>query len=213
MSFILDALKKSETERQQQGGAEFSTVPTSSPRPGAMRWLWLLGLLLAVNLVALVGILLRRDAPPSTPATATNIQVPEANVSTPATQSSTLADDATRSFAEQIAQARQEQPSAPESADPVASRPAAMPAPAKARGTSSGLQTIDQLRLEGSLQLAELHVDIHVYSDTPTDRFVFINMVKHREGSQLEEGPVVAEITADGVILRYDGRTFLLPRE
>ena len=27
MSFILDALKKSETERQQQAGAEFSNVP------------------------------------------------------------------------------------------------------------------------------------------------------------------------------------------
>lgn len=206
MSFILDALKKSETERQQQGDAEFSTVPTSSPKPGAMRWLWLLGLLLAVNLIVLMGILLRRDAPPSIPATPVSVQAPEAIVSTPA-------EDPTRSFAEQIAEARLEQPSTPESADTVTSRPAAMPAPANARRASSGLPTIDQLRLDGSLQLAELHVDIHVYSDTPADRFVFINMVKHREGSQLDEGPVVAEITTDGVILRYDGRNFLLPRE
>jgi hypothetical protein len=29
MSFILDALKKSETERQEQGPTEFANIPTS----------------------------------------------------------------------------------------------------------------------------------------------------------------------------------------
>ena len=37
MSFILDALKKSETERQQQAGAEFSDVP-SKPRESHAKW-------------------------------------------------------------------------------------------------------------------------------------------------------------------------------
>jgi len=69
------------------------------------------------------------------------------------------------------------------------------------------------LRLNGSLQLPDLRIDIHVFSDKPDDRFVFINMVKHREQSQLAEGPVVREITTDGVILQHQGRTFLLPRE
>ena len=54
---------------------------------------------------------------------------------------------------------------------------------------------------------------IHVYADDPNERFVFINMKKHRESSQLPEGPVVAEITNDGVILEHRGLTFLLPRE
>ena len=75
------------------------------------------------------------------------------------------------------------------------------------------IPTIDQLRLDGSLQLAELHLDIHVYSDDPAGRFVFINMVKHREQSRIAEGPVVTEITPDGVILAYQGKTFLLPRQ
>ena len=73
--------------------------------------------------------------------------------------------------------------------------------------------TIDELRLDGQLQLPDLHLDIHVYSDAPEERFVFINMVKHRERSRLDEGPVVSEITPEGVILDYQGRTFLLPRE
>ena len=79
--------------------------------------------------------------------------------------------------------------------------------------TRSGLRTIDELRLDGVLQLAELHLDIHVYNDDPVERFVFINMDKHREQSQLDEGPVVREITRDGVVLEYQGQVFLLPRE
>ena len=72
---------------------------------------------------------------------------------------------------------------------------------------------MDELRLEGTLQIAELHLDIHVYSEVPEDRFVFINMNKHREGSQIAEGPVVREIRDDGVVLEYQGRVFLLPRQ
>ena len=51
MSFILDALKKSETERQQQAGGEFSSVPSSSGDQQSFRWLWILGLLLLVNVI------------------------------------------------------------------------------------------------------------------------------------------------------------------
>ena len=62
MSFILDALKKSETERQQQGPSDFASVPSSEEAPRAPRWLWALALLLAVNLAVLLGVLLRDDS-------------------------------------------------------------------------------------------------------------------------------------------------------
>ena len=38
-------------------------------------------------------------------------------------------------------------------------------------------------------------------------------MVRHQENSRLAEGPVVREITPEGVILDYVGTEFLLPRE
>ena len=75
------------------------------------------------------------------------------------------------------------------------------------------MPTDTDLRANGTLQMAELHLDIHVFSEAPEDRFVFINMVKHRENSKLSEGPVVKEITPDGVVLDYRGTVFLLPRE
>lgn len=70
-----------------------------------------------------------------------------------------------------------------------------------------------ELQASGRLQLPELHLDVHVYSGSPPDRFVFINMSKYREQSRLTEGPLLTEIREDGVVLEYQGRTFLLPRE
>jgi general secretion pathway protein B len=78
---------------------------------------------------------------------------------------------------------------------------------------ADGLASFNELRAQGVLQLPDLHLDIHVYSGTPTERFVFVNMSKYAENSTLAEGPTVREITPDGVVLDYLGTPFLLPRE
>ncbi len=210
MSFILDALKKSESDRQQQTGAEFSDVPSGSGDSRRYKWLWILALLLVVNFAALLVVLVRPGSAPQDPAP---VVAPPAG---PA--ASQPAEPAQPSFEEQVAIARETHEARAEvraetaelrvrdtQAEEAASAP---PAPATRR-----IRTIDELRLEGSLQLEDLHLDIHVFSDNRDERFVFINMAKHREGSRLDEGPVVSEITPDGVILDYQGMTFLLPRE
>ena len=215
MSFILDALKKSETERQEQGSAEFANVPSSDDPSGVPRWLWVLGVLLAINVVVLLGLLLREDTP--------DIVNPRPEVQTD------TATSGSGSFAERLEEVRDQQ--APSAAarqtdisaieESVAATPAqaapAQAAPTEAASASQftlrALPTADELRLTGKMQIAELHLDIHVYSDTPADRFVFINMIRHQENSRLAEGPVVREITPEGVILDYLGTEFLLPRE
>ena len=63
------------------------------------------------------------------------------------------------------------------------------------------------------MQLPELHLDIHVYSGEPSERFVFVNMVKYKERGKLAEGPTITEIVPEGVVLDYLGTRFLLPRE
>lgn len=62
MSFILDALKKSENERQRTSGPALFEVKTSAPRPHFPRWALLVGALLAINLSVLLWLLLHRDA-------------------------------------------------------------------------------------------------------------------------------------------------------
>ena len=209
MSFILDALKKSETDRQQKGAAEFAGVPTSSGRrEGPPAWMWVVGILLIVNLAVLIGIWLRPDVTPDVQAAA-----PRA-VAVPATDPEASAEDA---FEEQVAAARQNAPQReveqvieaprPEPHSPgvtVASEPI---------NNIAALPTAQEVVVSGVLTFPDLHVDIHVYSESREDRFVFINMVKHNEGSRLAEGPLVEEITPDGVVLSMSGTTFLLPRD
>jgi general secretion pathway protein B len=207
MSFILDALKKSETERQQQSSAEFASVPSSSGSPNPARWLWMLGILLLVNFVVLIGILFKPSA---------------TDDDAPVESGSAQSGVGNNNFQEQVAVAidsRTDQAAAPAARqvqeDVVTNSPATVPqAPARrSRSSIATVPTVDELRLEGTLQIAELHLDIHVFSEVPADRFVFINMNKHREGSTTPEGPVVREIRTDGVVLEYQGRVFLLPRE
>src|ERR1700760_4193886 len=64
MSFILDALKKSETDRQRQSGPALFEVRVAPPRNGLPLWAIGLAVLLAVNLVIVAWVLLRRPATP-----------------------------------------------------------------------------------------------------------------------------------------------------
>ena len=222
MSFILDALRKSETERQRQGTAEFAGVPTHAVASGAPRWLWIVAALLAVNLAVLLGLLMRPEARPVEVTTAPAAASTPAVDARPEPAASTIAESAAAaaggddSFVEQVAAARRQEPppaDTAQAAEPEALEPAnAVAAPAASSGVA-GLPSFVEVLTNGTVQLPDLHLDIHVYSDVPEDRFVFINMSKQRENSQLSEGPVVEEITPDGVILDYLGTRFLLSRD
>lgn len=228
MSFILDALKKSENDRQQQAPAEFATVPSSPDSAAAPRWLWILGILLAINVVILVGITLRSSTTPSLPMLTEQVRsapepqtaaqaVPEAQVSQPI------------AFQDQLEEARRNLPERPtanagtklvSAISDNESRSAVIASTGNSGSANMNqnqnfalLPSLTELRINGALQLPDLHVDIHVYSENPSDRFVFINMNKYRESDQLGEGPVVLEITRDGVILDHRGTAFSLPRE
>lgn len=66
-------------------------------------------------------------------------------------------------------------------------------------------QVSDQLFREIN---SDLHLDVHVYSDQPHERFVLVNMRKYHEGERLQEGPVVDAITPGEVILSFRGQRF-----
>tara|TARA_R110002096_G_scaffold154_21_gene904 strand:- start:24018 stop:24662 length:645 start_codon:yes stop_codon:yes gene_type:complete len=214
MSFILDALKKSEIERQESSAAEFAALPTNPGTRAFPRWLLVVGLLLAINLVVLLGLLLRQDSESARSASAP-VTIPDP---TPATTARSL--PVQPSFEEQVAAARQNRPArqAENAVADEAANPPALQADLISQDPSTVTPqqlypSLQEMRASGTLDLPDLHLDIHVYSETPADRFVFINMAKHREGSRLDEGPTLVEITPDGVVLRYQGKSFLVPRE
>jgi general secretion pathway protein B len=82
MSFILDALRKSEHARQRQTGPGLAEVPVAAARPRTNAWAAVAVALLVVNLLAVGVYLLRRagtsEAPASTATTAVPATAPAA---------------------------------------------------------------------------------------------------------------------------------------
>lgn len=211
MSFILDALKKSESERQQQEATEFSSVPSGREPSPAPRWLWVVGALLLVNLVVVAGLLLQPDAPDPSLAAA------KPAAASPPPAAADGASDPDTSFSARVAAARRSQPAAAERATPAPAQSRAPLAPAPERNAPAApaagvatLPSLEELQLKGAIELPPLHIDLHVYNDSPERRFVSINMQKYRENEQLREGPLVRRITREGVVLEYQGKAFAL---
>lgn len=236
MSFILDALKKSEIERQRQVAPGLIEPAPGRPRAGLTPLTIALLALLGVNLIVLGVVLLRRPAvhPPATAVAA--IPAPVATAIPPRAASLPIAGSAGRTAAGPaiIAHGAGPAPSAAPPGDsvvyapevPVTSPDNPIVAQARARlgaagstppaaATTAGLAalpTLAQMDFTGTDALPPLHLDVHVYSPNAAERFVFINGHRYIQGSTLREGPIVVRIRPDGVELEYRGRRFLLPR-
>ncbi|MGH8194971.1 MAG: general secretion pathway protein GspB [Woeseiaceae bacterium] len=208
MSFILDALKKSEAERQRTSTPGIADIPSPREQPRMPRWLWIVGGLLVINLASLVIVLVWQTAEPGPVESITKtLETPDAP---PAPQIS---------FSDMVAEAKEkhrETAPAPVSASrpqPEADLRPAEPEPRATQTVVASAKTLNELRAAGTLQLPDLHLDLHVYGDQPRDRFVMINMSKYAEGATLTEGPRVKQITPEGVLLEHQGTVFLLPRQ
>ena len=81
MSFILDALKKSETDRQRQNGPALFEVRVAPTRDKLPLWAVGLGVLLAVNLVIVAWVLLRHQSAPEAPTAPAQAMQPAAQPS------------------------------------------------------------------------------------------------------------------------------------
>jgi general secretion pathway protein B len=84
MSFILDALKKSENERQRQSGPGVFQPRIASPRARFPVWAIALGLLLGVNLLILIWVMTRPEPAPVVTATSAAATPPVAPTTTTA---------------------------------------------------------------------------------------------------------------------------------
>lgn len=247
MSFILDALKKSEADRQRQNVPGLLDLGPATPRPRFPVWGIWLGLLLGVNLLVLMVLLIRGWIPggaapaadAKTPAhvDAAALKAPAAApvvaattaTAAPATAAPprTTADSSSFSpmdapvYAPEIPVANDAAPGPSVAAGTPAAEPAATsrPDPRLAKALypppppDEVLPTLNEIRLSGNHGIPELHMDIHVYAARASERFVFINNRKYREGEALQEGPAVERITRDGVVLRFQGLRFTVPRQ
>jgi general secretion pathway protein B len=230
MSFILDALKQSEIERQRQATPGLIETAVAPRRSRVALWLIVLGALLAINFGVLLFVLLRgsatRAVPPvaaaKPPATATATPTAAAPAPVPATSDHFSPMDAPV-YAPEIPVVQKPSP-APTSAPTPTPAPAPhaaprpdLPARVAAAAEDDKAENAELLPLIsevdlGSVGVPELHLDVHVFATKPAERFVYINMRKYHEGATLEEGPVIERIRRDGVVLSFHGVRFILPR-
>jgi general secretion pathway protein B len=222
VSFILDALKKSESDRQRQSGPALFEVKVAPRRSALPLWGLALGALLAVNLAIVAWMLLRK---PAVHADSADLAAPAARVaSAPATTPPPAAISPAPTV---IAPPPVAVPPAPAPAvnsgtvpaetaasddeTPATEAPPASFAGHVRRGTVDGVPLYQDVA-PGS-RIPELRLDLHVYAGAPQERFVMINMHKLREGESLPEGVRLESITPEGAVLAYNGVRFLLPRE
>lgn len=222
MSFILDALRKSEIERQRQNGPSMAEFPVARQDRRLPAALVVIALLLAVNIAVVLYFMLRDTggttagvaAPAAAPASAPDASPPAA---IPAAPPSAAAPGALESQA-LAADAELEPPAVyyevPGTQPPDAPDPTLLPD----AGTSPGITYEDAApggdyaSVAAATGLPELTVDLHVFTADPAKRAVFINGRRYTQGSRIAEGPLVEEITPEGAMLSYRGRRFLLPR-
>jgi len=217
MSFILDALRKSEHERERRALPGLIEVPVArrDARPAS----WLLagvGALLLVNAVVLTLWLRRPAAPAPAPVAAPSVAAAQSREPVRAM----LADAGrVRPLAAEV-EPRDPALDTPEpppvSHVEIASAPltpvtSMAPAPRPIAGTV--WPTLHQLPTQTVAALPPLNLDLHVYSAAAAQRFVIINGQRLHEGGQLREGLLVEQITPEGALLNHQGTRFVLPRE
>lgn len=225
MSFILDALKKSETDRLRRDEPGYAHIPDKTQHKSASHWIWIVVVLIVINIAVLAVLFLKPGNAPESAATAMRsapAPIASATSTAQAESAAVLAEASGDRAASRPAepQAIQEitRSVPPVSQNPVINsqqnaRPSATVAKKDSFDVTESFANFDDLRLQGLLNLPDLHLDIHVFSERPGDRFVFVNMSKYKEGAKLDEGPYVSEITPFGVVLEHRGLKFNLPRE
>lgn len=230
MSFILDALRKSDAERQRTATPGITDVRYSPRRQRRNVWMPVLVVVLLANMTVMAmywfgerpaqspqaaPVMPAEEQPPAFVPPTPGVRAPAgvrslAREAEPAdSQRSRASDDIPEApvIAEMTEQRRRSMTD-----EPTTVTPAAAPPPATGPVTTS-LPTADQLIAQGTLVVPELNLDLHVYSGNPADRFVMINSRRYNEGTELREGPAVESITPDGVILASQGTRFILPRK
>ncbi|PZO10434.1 MAG: hypothetical protein DCF27_02005 [Lysobacteraceae bacterium] len=230
MSMILEALRKSEAERQRgrAPGLFVEQRPARTRERSVPVWAWGLGALLVAVLLAWGWREWSRPAPdplaapvaesavPTTPAQITEPSGP-APTEPGAMASITLTPSPPPPRIEPMpatAQATRVEPAPalqpPPAAVAAPAAPAAVaPPPADALPYVPGLAA---LAASERAALPPLKLSMHVFSDDPAKRFVILDGQRLGQGASPAAGVVLEEIRRDGLVLSVNGQRLLLAR-
>lgn len=239
MSYILDALKRAERERNSavaDTGPNATVTPPRSLRPTTVA---LAGATLFLAGIGVAALLLRPDAPiPATATTDARDAAPAATPSAedpvaPAPPPAVVPDVAELGSYESlddvapVFQGRPVKPAAAAAAPVSTQRVETEPPPDASSGSQTPAPKVPAQALESAQRqlpprLAEMPDDfqsrfpalalqVHVFDADPARRWIMAGSRRHGEGSMIDGGVRVVEILDDGVIFEFDGSRVFWP--
>ncbi len=199
MSSILDALKKSENLHSLGRDLIFRSASQEAP-PRLTRFA--IGMLATFFLLVLVtGVTLFSLYQPGR----TEIVVsPSVSAEGEAILAPSVRADSTRDLKDQTQAATGPAPTPTPKSATSGAAPAAVPDVA-----APWLSSLPEAFRDS---FPPLIVNIHVYSPDESRRILYINNRQVQEGERIQAGALVEEIVQDGVILRFRGQRFKIPR-
>lgn len=210
MSYILDALKKSEQDRGKGAVPGVQTVHSSSLNYHQEKrsvWPWFLVALVAINVAAVIYFIQSKDS--IEPVAETQ---PKAIIETPAQEKPVITT--TTAPPTTIASIPSAAAVAPVQAAVV---PVQKEAPAfktqaiqKPEPIEPVFETVDLYDLPLSVRqhIPALEFSAHVYSSNPIQRSIVINGRFMEEGAMINNELVLTEITSDGAVFDFQGYRF-----
>ena len=232
MSFILEALRKSENERRLESTPQVMRMPAAVQHNVFPIWAAVVITALTVSLIAVTAVSWWNTRPlTSAPSSNGQSLIERRTVAPQVDAADSRALDIAATGAAPSGQAQAQRVPSIASPAKIAPEPAllqppdasiAMPArtagpptaevPArapKATVDTESLPSMTALAAEG-MTLPPLDLQLHVNSDIPANRFVMINGRRYKEGERLQEGLLLIQVAAAGAVLEIDGRQFLL---
>lgn len=240
MSYILDALRRAEADRERERGQvpglhtqTLSGDPPPSAAGGRRRWApWAGG-----GLLLLAGLGVGSWWTSSPPVAPSPLATPSPRPASPPAEGATSAPGASAPVPAPVAQASASAPQATASVSPYlppylppapppaavaadtapAPRAVAQAAPASASppapppAADTRIPRLSELPESLRRELPRLAISGSVYSDDPASRFVIVNGEVQREGARLGADLVLEQIGPRELVLRFKGQRYRQP--
>ncbi len=220
MSYILDALKKSDRERQRGRAPGLNSIhepyhPSPEDRSNRQQVKYIFTAISIILLISIPAMTWYSMKDFSNPAPSVKIEETEATNTKPemevlsSTPGTTPLEDNSRTSpppSQIIADSKksilmQDQVNPPQEEEIAASPPSQK---------SSEIPDIESLPVSIQTTIPELNLSGHTYSESPTQRLIIINDTILREGDKLDNTIKLIEITWTGVVLEHSGRQFAI---
>lgn len=217
MSYILDALKKSEQERGHGNIPDVQTVHSSGlnyRNEKKSYWPYILIVAVLLNLLAIVYFTINKESTEQTVTQETNVTDQVKTESSVTSEKTAEADNSTTLTSNKKTEVKETATSTPVSAIDgsikTTEKTATIKTDTNKRTFNSTTKIIDFHELPESIkqEIPTITISAHVYSTNPVQRSIVINNNFMEEGEYVLDGLILYEITTDGAIFNYQGTLF-----